>query len=72
MQIDPATTSISTVAILAEGCVGPPSKPPDAAGLIAGAVALSPDELNLLVRRGEVNCGITLAALYLYAAQAGR
>jgi hypothetical protein len=72
IQIDPATISINTIVILAEGCLGPPSKSPDAASLIAGAVALSPEELDLLVLRGEISCGITLAALYLYAAYARR
>ncbi len=67
IQVDPATISINTIILLAQGCLGPPSKTPDAATLIAGSVALSPDELELLVRRGEISCGITLAALYLYA-----
>jgi hypothetical protein len=46
-----------------------PARPADPAALIAGCVALAADELDALMRRGEVNCGATLSALCLYRAQ---
>jgi len=69
IQADPALISISTIVILAEGCLGPPTKPADAVGLIAGRIALTSEELDDLTRRGEIACGTTLAALCLYRAQ---
>ncbi len=72
IQTDSAISGISTIVVLAEGCQSaqqPAASPRD---LIAGSVAMEPAELDRLVRRGEVICGATLAALYLYAAHLGR
>jgi hypothetical protein len=83
IQIDPALISTSTVVILGQGCTRRRSRvkssavvgaaAPDAAGgageLIAGSLAVSLAELSELVERGEIVCGVTLAALSLYRAR---
>ncbi len=69
VQIDPALMSIIALVILAEGCAGLQEKAWDTTELIAGSVAVTLDELDDLVRRGEVVCVVTLAALCLYRAQ---
>ncbi|MBI3840247.1 MAG: NUDIX hydrolase [Planctomycetia bacterium] len=69
VQVDPALMSTSALVILAEDCAGLQEKAFDDAELIAGSVALTGEELDELVRRGEVVCGVTLAALCLYRAQ---
>jgi hypothetical protein len=83
IQIDPALISTNTVVILAQGCARRRSRPkssaavdagtPDTLGgpdeLIAGSLALSLVELSELVERGEIVCGVTLAALSLYRAR---
>lgn len=82
IQIDPALISTTTVIILAQGCTHAPAKSSttgDAGGgpeipsgldeLIAGSVALPLVELSELVERGEITCGVTLAALSLYQAR---
>jgi hypothetical protein len=55
--------------IHAVDCGALPAKPASVAGLIAGCVALAADEMDALMRRGEVSCGATLAALSLYRTQ---
>lgn len=80
--IDPALMSNSTIVILAEGCtrgrvkakVGAttPQTPPASSEreeLIAGSLVLSRDELVDLAARGEIACGVTLAAWALYQAR---
>jgi hypothetical protein len=69
VQVDPTLMSISALVILAEGCAGSQEKAWDTVDLIAGSVAVTPEELDDLVRRGEVVCGVTLAALCLYRAR---
>ncbi len=85
IQIDPALLSTSTVVILAQGCTRPRAVPKsNVAGgakggkpgilsgteeLIAGSLALPLAELSELVDRGEIVCGVTLAALSLYQAR---
>jgi hypothetical protein len=71
IQIDPALVSTSTVVLLAEGCAqegagASESEAPKPGRLIAGSIVVSPDELSRLVSRGDVACGVTLAALALY------
>jgi hypothetical protein len=81
LEIDPALMSTSTVVILAQGCTaasGPQSNhrkrgkrpeqsaPAESDELIAGSVAVPIVELAELIERGEIVCGVTLAALSLY------
>lgn len=82
IEIDPALMSTRTVVILAQGCelAARSSKTRDGKGrrraqrdreekpdaLIAGSVAVPVAELAELVERGEIVCGVTLAALSLY------
>jgi hypothetical protein len=81
IQIDPALISTSTIVILARGCTraraklklgaaagGAPEIPSGVEDLIAGSLAVPPAELADLVERGEIVCGVTLAALSLYRA----
>jgi hypothetical protein len=69
VEVDPALTSISMLVIHAADCGALPAKPADPSALIAGCVALAADEIDALMRRGEVSCGATLSALCLYRAQ---
>jgi len=84
IQVDPALISTTTVVILAQGCThvrvksksstaggagGGPEIPSGLDELIAGSVALPLVELSELVERGEITCGVTLAALSLYRAR---
>ncbi|MGD9724058.1 MAG: NUDIX hydrolase [Pirellulales bacterium] len=68
VQPDPAWAATHAIVVLAEGCVVHAARGVNPRELIAGAVALAPDELNRLVRRGEIVCGVSLAALYMYGA----
>jgi ADP-ribose pyrophosphatase len=70
VQPEPAVLGTSAIVILAEGCTVQAARGVNPRELIAGAVALAPDELNRLVRRGEIVCGVTLAALAMYGAHA--
>ena len=72
IEVDPALTSISMLVIHAADCGALPAKPADPSALIAGCVALAADEIDALMRRGEVSCGATLSALCLYRAQPPR
>lgn len=81
--IDPALMSTSTVVILAQGCTRARAKSPSSAAggggapeipsgideLIAGLLAVPLVELSELVERGEIACGVTLAALSFYRAR---
>jgi hypothetical protein len=69
IEVEPALTSISMLVIHAADCGTLPARPADPAALIAGCVALAADEMDALMRRGEVTCGATLSALCLYRAQ---
>lgn len=69
VQSDPSLIAISTVVILADGCTGPLSKPPDPDELISGSVVLEEDAIDEQIRQGEIICGTTLAALCLYRAR---
>ncbi len=66
---DAASTAITTIVILAEGCAQQGPLATDPRDLIAGSFAETPEEINRLVRQGEITCGVTLAALALYDAQ---
>ncbi len=66
---DAATTAISTIVILAEGCAQQSPLATDPRDLIAGVFGGKPDEINRLVREGGITCGVTLAALALFNAQ---
>jgi ADP-ribose pyrophosphatase len=70
VQPEPAVLATSAIVVLAEGCTVHATRGVNPRELIAGAVALAPDELYRLVRRGEIVCGVTLAALAMYSAQA--
>ena len=72
IQTDSAISGISTIVVLAEGCQSVQQAGANPRDLIAGSVAMEPAELDRLVRRGEITCGATLAALYLYAAHLSR
>ncbi len=70
IEVEPSLTSISMLVIHAADCGGLPARPAGAEeSLIAGCVALAADEMDALMRRGEVNCGATLSSLSLYRAQ---
>jgi hypothetical protein len=69
IEVEPALTSISMLVIQALDCGALPARPSDPSTLIAGCVALADDEIDALMRRGEVSCGATLSALCLYRAQ---
>jgi hypothetical protein len=79
VYLDPALLSTSAIVILAEGCrVSAPrrralaSADPDQerppGEIISGTLALSLAEVSELVRRGELTCGASLAALAHYRA----
>ena len=72
IQADVALNATNTIVILAEGCVEHATRAINPRELITGTMAVSPDELSSLIRRGEVACSVTLAALYLYGARARR
>jgi hypothetical protein len=70
IEVEPSLTSISMIVIHASDCGALPTRPVGAEeSLIAGCVALATDEMDSLMRRGEVSCGATLSALSLYRAQ---
>jgi hypothetical protein len=58
----------NTVVILAEDCVQRATRPADPRALIAGTVGVSTDELDRRILQGDIACGVSLAALYLYTA----
>jgi len=66
LQPDAALMALGCVVILAENCVGLITRPADPRTSIAGAVAVTPEEVDQMVARGEICCGVTLAALTLY------
>ena len=68
IQVDPALIAVSTVVILATGCVGPEDRPADPVEGIAGCVAVTLGEFDQLARQGDIVCGTTLAAACLYRA----
>jgi hypothetical protein len=81
IQIDPALISTSTIVVLAQGCTrarartksgaaagGAAETPSGLEELIAGSLAVPLVELADLVERGEIVCGVSLAALSLYRA----
>lgn len=65
IQLDPELMSMSVLVVLAEGCSGSRAFSPDPGSLVAGRVALTPEELDQLIRGGEIVCATTLSALYL-------
>ncbi len=83
VQIDPALMSTSTIVVLAEGCrfanarrhsqltktIDPCGSDAEDDPLIAGTLSLPLAELLELIQRGEIVCGVTLAALSLYRAR---
>jgi len=75
IQVDPAWMTITNVVILAQGCVpaaisGSSAAPgASASEVIAGRLAVSLAQMSQLVERGEIVCGVTLAALALYRAR---
>jgi hypothetical protein len=71
IQPDAALVATSAVMIVAEGCAQRAARPANPRQLTAGTVAVTADELHRLVRRGEISCGVTLAALALYLLRAG-
>ena len=79
VNLEPALLTTSTIVILAEGCrVSEPrrravaSSDPDQdtppGEIVAGTLALPLVEVCDLLRRGEITCGVTLAALAHYRA----
>ena len=68
IQIDPAWIATVVVVILAEGCTPRVASATSAAHLVVGSIALSPEELDYMIREGEITCGVTLSALCLYRA----
>lgn len=79
VHLEPALLTTSTIVILAEGCrvsatrrraittIDPDEETP-AAEIVSGTLALPLVEVSDLVRRGEISCGVTLAALAHYRA----
>jgi ADP-ribose pyrophosphatase len=72
IEPEPALIALPTIVVLAEGCVERHASRANPRQLIAGTIAVSSDELDHLVRRGEIACGVTLAALSLYHARGQR
>jgi hypothetical protein len=80
VQIDPALLATTAVILLAEGCQASAHEPhrtdpPESRDfgyrseeLIASTVALRPSEIDEMLRRGEISCGVTLSALAHYRA----
>jgi len=63
---DPMFVSTSTIVICGDSCQSgePPHAPADP--LVAGTIAVSQQCADELIRRGTIECGLTLAALMLY------
>jgi hypothetical protein len=72
IQCEPALIAPSTLVILAEQCVPHANGAAAAQEPIAGTAILTPERLDELARQGEIVCGVTLAALYLYGARMRR
>jgi hypothetical protein len=72
LQIDPATVSTSALIVLAEGCSVTEPKPPNPAELIASSLILNLEEMERLICRGEITCGLTMSALCFYNAWKSR
>jgi|GEM_PF-2396988 len=79
VNLDPALLTTSTIVILAEGCrVSEPrrralaSSDPDQdtppGEIVSGTLAMRLVEVSEILRRGEITCGVTLAALAHYRA----
>lgn len=68
IQSEPALWAGATVVLAAEGCVEQSRSPVDPAECLAGTLAIEPRDFGELIRLGEVNCGVTLAAWSLYRA----
>jgi hypothetical protein len=69
IQPDSSLSAMPTIVIVAEGCTQRKTPTANPRELIAGTIAASAEEFDLLVRRGEIACAVTLAALYLYRAK---
>ena len=69
IQAEPSLIAPSTLVILAEECAASASRTASADELIAGTVTVAPERLDELIRHGEISCGVTLAALAMYAAR---
>ena len=80
IQADPAWMTLTNIVILAQGCVPATVATAPASGssagpaapaseVIAGRVAVSLALMSQLVERGEIVCGVTLAAFALYRAR---
>lgn len=68
---DAATTALSTIVVLAEGCTQQGPLATDPGDLIAGVFGVAPDQVGGLIRQGEITCAVTLAALALYQNRRG-
>jgi len=60
---DPQFSSTSGVTVLAEGCQVSNAAAPSE--LISGSIMLTPECLAQFIRQGDIDCGVTLAALSL-------
>jgi hypothetical protein len=84
IQAEPALVASSVVVISAEDCTlarrrasrgsrkaaPPPSRPaPEPENFIAGSLALAAAEWSSAIARGDITCGITLAALIIHQAR---
>jgi hypothetical protein len=65
MRIDPSCMATRSIIAIAQGCTPQRNVPWDSNQMIAGSVAVTPETLDLLIRRGDVECAATLAALTL-------
>ncbi len=69
VDIDPSALSTSAIVMLAEECSAVQTKPADTSELIAGTLPIKFEDLDALVRQGEITCGLTLSAICIYRAQ---
>jgi hypothetical protein len=69
INIDPCFLTATALVILASDCRVSQSPTWDEQRLIAGAVTTPVDALPELMRNGEIECGLTLAALSIYFAR---
>ena len=67
-HIDPALVATGLVVILAEGCSQRAASVSSVAHLVTGSIALSPEEMDYMIREGGITCGINVSALCLYRA----
>jgi hypothetical protein len=68
-NIDPCYLTATALVVLASGCEMKQAARWDEERLIAGTVAVSERALSQLILSGEIECGLTLAALSIYFAQ---